>query len=117
MNQRDTTKFTLWWTSGDRQACMWGGDFDTEAEAEAAIPAARAEYLAMCNDDSPVDEDHIWTIEPPEERYYMNPMTGSVDTYDGWWYFDESGDMERNAVDCGEVVEVRKDDNGDWVEV
>ena len=35
----------------------------------------------------------------------MNEATGSVDTYDGWWYEDEDGN-EVNAVDRDEVVEV-----------
>ena len=36
---------------------------------------------------------------------YMNEQTGSTDTYHGWWYEDENGDLV-NAVDRGEVVEV-----------
>ena len=40
---------------------------------------------------------------------YMNIETGSVDTYDGWWYEDESGILV-NAVDRGEVVAVEKID-------
>ena len=36
------------------------------------------------------------------ERLFMNPKTGSVDTYDGWEYIDENGDTV-NAVDLGEV--------------
>jgi hypothetical protein len=50
------------------------------------------------------------------ERMYMNPYTGSVDNYNGWNYVTEDGEQV-NAVDCGEVIEVYKDDNGDWVEV
>jgi hypothetical protein len=45
----------------------------------------------------------------------MNIETGSVDTRDGWIYKDENG----NSVDPvyrGEVVEVVKDEEGDWVE-
>jgi hypothetical protein len=44
---------------------------------------------------------------------YMNEATGSVDTYDGWWYEDEDGN-EVNAVDKGEVVEVEW--NGEYWE-
>lgn len=47
---------------------------------------------------------------------YMNIATGSVDSYEGWDYEDENGENV-NAVDLGEVVEVVKDENGDWVEV
>lgn len=50
-----------------------------------------------------------------EPTYYMNPKTGSVDERDGWWYEDEDGNTV-NAADRGEVVEVVKDENGDWVE-
>lgn len=49
------------------------------------------------------------------DQMYMNLGTGSVDTYDGWWYDNENGEKV-NAVDLGEVVEVKKNENGDWVE-
>ncbi len=48
--------------------------------------------------------------------YYMNATTGSVDVKDGWYYKNDSGEVV-NAVDRGEVVEVVKDENGDWTEV
>ena len=47
------------------------------------------------------------------EKCYMNTATGSVDNYDGWWYVNEKGEKV-NAVDLGEVVEVEKDEDGDW---
>lgn len=50
-----------------------------------------------------------------DEKYYMNIATGSVDTYDGWWYENENGERV-NAVDLGEVVEVTKNEDGDWGE-
>lgn len=49
------------------------------------------------------------------EKTYMNIETGSVDTHDGWWYENEDGEKV-NAVDLGEVVEVVKNENGEWVE-
>jgi hypothetical protein len=42
-----------------------------------------------------------------EEKLYMNPTTGSVDTLDGWYPFTE---------DDGLVLVV-KDKYGSWVEV
>jgi hypothetical protein len=53
-------------------------------------------------------------VEIKEEKRYMNPETGSIDTYDGWFYKNEDG-KEVNAVDLGEVVEVDK--NGNATEV
>jgi len=50
------------------------------------------------------------------EKIYMNPETGSVGEYGDWWYESEEGSIV-NAVDLGEVIEVKKDLNGDWVEV
>lgn len=41
------------------------------------------------------------------EKLYMNTSTGSIDSYDGWWYENDSGEKV-NAVDLGEVVEVVK---------
>lgn len=46
-----------------------------------------------------------------KETIYMNPETGSIDTYDGWWYSETDADgcytgKEVNAVDLGEVVPV-----------
>lgn len=49
-------------------------------------------------------------------KHYMNIKTGSVDTYDGWYYKDENG-VEQNGVDLDEVVEVKKNSDGDWIEV
>ena len=46
----------------------------------------------------------------------MNKHTGSVDTRDGWYYQDEFTGELLNAVDRGEVFEVVKDKNGDWIE-
>lgn len=46
----------------------------------------------------------------PDEEYnkvqrYMNRKTGSVGTYDDWWYENEEGKTV-NAVDLNEVVQV-----------
>jgi len=40
-----------------------------------------------------------------KEQKYMNPKTGSVDDYHGWWYQSESGENV-NAVDRDEVIPV-----------
>lgn len=50
-----------------------------------------------------------------KKKTYMNLDTGSVGTYDDWWYENEDGEKV-NAADLGEVVEVVKDENGNWVE-
>ena len=48
-------------------------------------------------------------------KNYMNVKTGSVDTKDGWDYKNEDNETV-NAVDLGEVVEVEKDSEGNWIE-
>lgn len=48
-------------------------------------------------------------------KTYMNIYTGSVGTYNDWWYEDADG-KQVNAVDLGEVVEVTQDDDGNWIE-
>lgn len=63
---------------------------------------------ASCDDD-PIMADFI-----VEEVLYMNIYTGIVDDYDGWFYDNEEGDTV-NAVDLGEVVEVTKNADGEWV--
>jgi len=50
-----------------------------------------------------------------DNTMYMNPDTGSVDTYDGWYYEDENGEIV-NAVDLDEVIEVIEQDDC-WIEV
>lgn len=40
------------------------------------------------------------------EKFYMNPVTGSVDTKDGWY-----------PEDIITLIEVVKDKEGFWVEV
>lgn len=44
----------------------------------------------------------------------MNLKTGVIDSYDGWYYEDGK---QVNAVDLGDVVEVEKNADGDWLEV
>jgi len=39
---------------------------------------------------------------------YMNPDTGSVDTLDGWF---------PNTLENSNLIQVKKDDDGNWVEV
>jgi hypothetical protein len=47
---------------------------------------------------------------------FMNPATGSVDTYSNW--VAESADWEGDVqAQLDSLVEVVKDANGDWVEV
>jgi len=50
------------------------------------------------------------------KKNYMNVETGLVDNYSGWWYLDEETDTYVNGVEKGEVIEVVKDGNNDWVE-
>lgn len=54
-------------------------------------------------------------VDSKKVKVYKNLTTGSVAIYDGWWYEDENG-QEVNAVDLGEVVEVVKGRDGDWIE-
>jgi hypothetical protein len=45
------TKFKLYWTREDKQGDFDMGTFDSREEAEAAIPAAKAELIAQCGED------------------------------------------------------------------
>lgn len=49
------------------------------------------------------------------EKMYMNIETGSVGTRDEWDYQTETVGTV-NAVDLGEVLEVVKNKDGEWVE-
>ena len=40
------------------------------------------------------------------KQEYMNTETGTVDTYSGWYYEDETGELV-NAVELGEVIPVQ----------
>lgn len=42
------------------------------------------------------------------ETFYMNAITGSVDTLDGWYPY---------TLESADLVEVKKDAAGDWIEV
>lgn len=66
---RDETKFTLWWESSDEQtSSMFFGNFDSEAEAMAGIPAAEREYRDLCNAGRAlIDSAHRWEVDPPTE--------------------------------------------------
>ena len=56
------------------------------------------------------------TMKAQDNKIYMNTNTSSVDSYDGWDYENESGEQV-NALDLGEVVEVEKDKDGNYIEV
>lgn len=65
---RDETKFTLWWVSSDGQNGIFFGNFDSEAEAMAGLPAARKEFRRLCNADMVfIDFASRWEIDPPTE--------------------------------------------------
>lgn len=65
---RDSSAYTLWWTAGDGQWDMFGGNFSSEEAAISAIPAVEAEFRFQCSEDVPYDEDSTWSVEPPEEE-------------------------------------------------
>ena len=50
-----------------------------------------------------------------DEKMYMDIRTGEVGNYDDWFYEDLLTGEEVNAVDRGEVVEVKDDGDGFWV--
>ena len=51
-----------------------------------------------------------------KKEKYMNGETGEVDSRDGWWYENFSGE-KLNAIDSGEVVPVFWDsENETWKE-
>lgn len=57
--------FTLYWTREDKQGDFNMGSFQTKAEAEAAIPAAKAELMGQCGEDFQRQqiEDGSWSIQ------------------------------------------------------
>jgi len=71
--------------------------------------------------DNPIHEKELFDLSTIIEMFvgdntmYMNPDTGSVDTYDEWYYEDENGEIV-NAVDLDEVIEVIEQDDC-WIEV
>lgn len=67
---RDSTKYTLWLVSGDCRSSMWGGNYATEADAEAAMPLVEAEFRGQCtSDEFPWDEDATWQIQAPDDDH------------------------------------------------
>jgi hypothetical protein len=68
MRDRDETKYTLWWVSGDKQASMFGGNYESQEAAEAAIPTVEAEFRDQCSNDCPWDELSTWNIEAPDSE-------------------------------------------------
>jgi len=84
MSARDKPKYTLWWISGDKQASLWSGDYESRIEAELAIEECEAEYRDQCksNGYSSYDEDATWLIEEPKSRSaYMPPYHPSWGRY------------------------------------
>ena len=87
----------------------------------------KEEFVEWCKKQGYVDEEEDFACgEKGKKKFsddaiFMFPETGAIGTYDEWWYdeIDEDGNYtgkQLNAVDHGEVVEVIKDENGNWVE-
>lgn len=82
--------------------------------------------IDVCDLDSEGVDWDLFRMEWPdstEVRHLMNPATGSVDTEENWRAdYAASDPAEWNPEDPGaewdaNLSEVRKDENGDWVEV
>ena len=52
----DPAKFTIWWLNEERDADMDCGSFETQEEAETALPAILAELLDQCEPYGPTEE-------------------------------------------------------------
>ena len=65
---------------------------------------SKPEFLALSVADKVVMQQRAFGREPD---YYMNPVTGSVDTLEGWY--------PQTAADG--LVLVTRDADGSWVEV
>jgi len=63
-----TTQHTLYWIRADGQGDFKMGTFPTKAEAEAAIPVAKAELIDQCGEDFQKQEieDGSWSIQAEE---------------------------------------------------
>lgn len=57
--------YKLFWIRADKQGDFDMGEFATEAAAQAAIPAAKAELLDQCGEDYQRQqiEDGSWSIQ------------------------------------------------------
>ena len=57
--------FTLYWIREDKQGSFNMGSFTTSAEADAAIPAAKAELIDQCGEDFQKGEIEAgsWSID------------------------------------------------------
>ena len=62
------TSFNLFWIRADGQGDYAMGTYATEAEAKAAIPAAKAELLDQQGDDAGRAEIEAgtWSVQPAE---------------------------------------------------
>lgn len=62
--------FDLYWIREDKQGDIKCGSYSTRAEAEAAIPAMKAELLAQCGEDHERQEieDGSWDVSESEKN-------------------------------------------------
>jgi hypothetical protein len=69
MSDRNSSNWTVWWTSADGQGCMWNGDFSSREEAIAALPAIIDENIGQCSCDEEKDSlmaGH-WDLQAPAD--------------------------------------------------
>ena len=60
---RTPATFTLYWVREDKQADLNMGDYATQAEAVAEIPACLQEILSQCDDEGAVTLAGFWNVE------------------------------------------------------
>jgi len=105
------TTFTLYWIRQDGQGDFNVGTFPTKAEAEAAIPAAKAELIDQCGEASQRQEieDGSWNIQANETERASECVV--YDTQDSSWYRDGMTKAEATAL-CLERNSANSRDGG-----
>jgi hypothetical protein len=73
MSDRDSTMWTIWWTSEDGQGSMCGGNYPTREAALEARAAVEQEFMAACADDDQIRsiEAGSWDLQMPDEEAEM----------------------------------------------
>jgi hypothetical protein len=110
-------QYVAWWISGTASMTVVSDSYPSPAEAEAAAAKMLDDpYMADLEGRTLRETGELsLDLVMPDEQMYMNPVSGAVDTEDGWGYTNEAGQTV-NAVELGEVTPVWPDGEGGWTD-
>tara|TARA_R110000751_G_scaffold96405_1_gene188086 strand:+ start:99 stop:548 length:450 start_codon:yes stop_codon:yes gene_type:complete len=113
IDSQETKKMLSAWAE-QLETALDSGDGDEIEISHHITNSGHTEWIYVTDEGINIESADV-EAQSDQKPYYMNIFTGSVALKSDWTYQNQTG-VWVNAVDLGEVSEVKKDDLGEWVE-